>query len=221
MVDDGRALRGVEQPRAQADQAAGGDREDHERVVVVRGHLDQLAAALADQFHHRPGAFGGHFDHQRLERLLQSRRRSRGRSPAACRSTVRSLRGAWFRSAPRGAARRGRRPRTARCRRSARRAGRRSAPVRCISRSRRWRLVRYLPSRPASGEVLTPKVIFSVGSSTFSRGRARGVCGSLIVSPISTSSSPTTAHDVAGVDLVDFDAAEVVEDVDRDRPWRA
>ena len=39
MVNDGGALRGVEEPRAQADQAAGGDRELDVRVVVVGGHL--------------------------------------------------------------------------------------------------------------------------------------------------------------------------------------
>ena len=34
-----------------------------------------------------------------------------------------------------------------------------------VSRSRRWREVTYWPSRPASGEVLTPKTIDTVGSS--------------------------------------------------------
>ena len=74
----------------------------------------------------------------------------------------------------------------------------------------------YFPSRPASGEVLTPKVICKVGSSTFTRGRALGSWGEATVSPISIPSSPTTAADFAGVDLVDLLAAEVLEEVDRD-----
>ena len=84
------------------------------------------------------------------------------------------------------------------------------------SRSRRWRLVRYFPSRPANGEVFTPKVIFSVGSSTFSRGSAPGRLG---VGHRVADLHPFQPHhgaDVAGVDLLDLDAAEVLEHVDRD-----
>ena len=55
-----------------------------------------------------------------------------------------------------------------------------------------WRLVTYLPSRPASGEVLTPNVIRSVGASTSSRGSGRGSAGSVSVSPIVTSGRPAT-----------------------------
>ena len=64
------------------------------------------------------------------------------------------------------------------------------------SRSRRaliWREVRNLPSRPASGDVLTPKVMRSVGSSTSRRGSGRGSAGSVIVSPMVTSGMPATA----------------------------
>ena len=55
-----------------------------------------------------------------------------------------------------------------------------------------WRLVTYLPSRPASGEVLTPNVMRSVGASTSRRGSGRGSAGSVSVSPIVTSGSPAT-----------------------------
>ena len=46
---------------------------------------------------------------------------------------------------------------------------------------------------PASGDVLTPKVMRSVGSSTERRGSGRGSAGSVIVSPMVTSGSPATA----------------------------
>jgi hypothetical protein len=59
-------------------------------------------------------------------------------------------------------------------------------------RSSIWRLVTKRPSRPASGDVLTPKVMRSVGASTSSRGRGRGSAGSVSVSPIVTSGSPAT-----------------------------
>ena len=55
-----------------------------------------------------------------------------------------------------------------------------------------WRDVTYLPSRPDSGEVLTPNVIDRVGASTSSRGSGRGSAGSVIVSPIVTSGRPAT-----------------------------
>ena len=59
-----------------------------------------------------------------------------------------------------------------------------------FKRSRRWRLVRYLPSRPAYGDVFTPKLMRSTGSSTSSRGRATGLSTDAMVSPTSTSSIP-------------------------------
>ena len=43
------------------------------------------------------------------------------------------------------------------------------------------------------GEVLTPKVMLSVGSSTESRGSGRGSAGSVMVSPMVISGSPATA----------------------------
>ena len=70
-MDDGRALRGVEHPRAQADQAAGGNREADVCVIVARGHLYQLAAAGADHLHHGAELVVRHFDHQGLERLFR------------------------------------------------------------------------------------------------------------------------------------------------------
>ena len=63
------------------------------------------------------------------------------------------------------------------------------------SRSRRaliWRPVTYFPSRPDSGEVFTPNVMLSVGSSTSRRGSGRGSAGSVSVSPIVTSGRPAT-----------------------------
>jgi hypothetical protein len=56
----------------------------------------------------------------------------------------------------------------------------RSATFDCSSfcrRSQIWRLVTNLPSRPASGLVLTQKFIVSVGSSTLSIGSGAGLAG--------------------------------------------
>ena len=64
-----------------------------------------------------------------------------------------------------------------------------------ISRSSRaliWRDVTYLPSRPDSGDVLTPNVMRRVGASTSRRGSGRGSAGSVSVSPIVTSGRPAT-----------------------------
>jgi hypothetical protein len=46
------------------------------------------------------------------------------------------------------------------------------------------------PSRPAKGEVLTPKVMRTVGSSTRMMGSATGASGSARVSPMEMASSP-------------------------------
>ena len=59
-----------------------------------------------------------------------------------------------------------------------------------FKRSRRWRLVRYLPSRPAYGDVLTPKLMRRTGWSTSRRGKAIGLSTEAMVSPTSTSSIP-------------------------------
>ena len=90
-----------------------------------------------------------------------------------------------------------------------------------------WRLVTYLPSRPASGEVLTPNVMRSVGASTSSRGSGRGSAGSVSVSPIVTSGRPGDADDVAGSGLGDVDAVDAVgglqarhDPAERHRPAR-
>ena len=61
------------------------------------------------------------------------------------------------------------------------------------SRALIWRLVTNLPSRPDSGDVFTPKVMLSVGSSRSRRGSGRGSAGSVIVSPMVTSGMPATA----------------------------
>ena len=68
----------------------------------------------------------------------------------------------------------------------------------------------YLPSRPDSGEVLTPNVIRSVGASTSSRGSGRGSAGSVSVSPIVTSGSPATETMSPGPRLGDVDAVDAV-----------
>ena len=70
MMHDRRALRGVQQPRAQADQTARRNRKVQMRVFAAAVHFDHLAAPCADQFHHRPHFFVRHFDHQRFERLF-------------------------------------------------------------------------------------------------------------------------------------------------------
>ena len=50
----------------------------------------------------------------------------------------------------------------------------------------------YWPSRPAIGEVLTPKIIDTVGSSMASGGSGSGCSASVIVSPIVMSAMPAT-----------------------------
>src|SRR6266436_4019871 len=57
-------------------------------------------------------------------------------------------------------------------------------------RARNCRVVENLPSRPVNGDVLTPNVILTVGSSISMRGSGSGDSGSASVSPIATSSSP-------------------------------
>ena len=69
----------------------------------------------------------------------------------------------------------------------------RSATLCCSSfcrRSQIWRLVTYLPSRPASGLVFTQKFMVSVGSSTLSIGSGAGLTGSVTVTPMPMSSMP-------------------------------
>ena len=59
-------------------------------------------------------------------------------------------------------------------------------------RSSICRPVSLLPESPARGEVLTPIVIESAGSSTASSGSGSGFSRSAIVSPIVTSGMPAT-----------------------------
>ena len=61
------------------------------------------------------------------------------------------------------------------------------------SRSFTARAVTFVPSSPASGDVLMPIVIDNEGSSTRVTGSGRGSSGSTRLSPIVTSSSPETA----------------------------
>ncbi len=79
------------------------------------------------------------------------------------------------------------------------------------SRSRRLREVTYWPSRPATGDVLTPKIIDTVGSSTAIGGMAMRCSWSAIVSPIVMSSMPARQIDVARRGLADLDPLEAVE----------
>ena len=80
-----------------------------------------------------------------------------------------------------------------------------------LSRSTRWRLVRNLPSLPANGEVLTPNVMRSTGSSTVSRvqrdrclGRGDGVADLDL-------GEPGDDEQVAGRQLLDLVAADALE----------
>ena len=69
----------------------------------------------------------------------------------------------------------------------------RSATLCCSSfckRSQIWRLVTYLPSRPAKGEVLTQKFMVKVGSSILSMGKGLGFKGSVMVTPMPMSAMP-------------------------------
>mmetsp|Transcript_59274 Transcript_59274/g.139937 ORF Transcript_59274/g.139937 Transcript_59274/m.139937 type:complete len:215 (+) Transcript_59274:97-741(+) len=90
----------------------------------------------------------------------------------------------------------------------------RSATLCCSSfcrRSQIWRLVTYLPSRPASGLVLTQKFIVSVGSSTLSIGSGCGLAGSVTVTPMPISSMPLISTILPGPASVTCT---------RSRPWK-
>ena len=63
----------------------------------------------------------------------------------------------------------------------------------CCSRFSTWRAVSFLPSWPASTDVLMPTVIERLGSSTMSGGSGRGSSASASVSPIVISGMPATA----------------------------
>ena len=56
------------------------------------------------------------------------------------------------------------------------------------------RLVTNFPSRPTRGPSLMRKIMWSVGSSTFTRGIGKGLSGKHTVSPISISVMPSIAH---------------------------
>ncbi|CAI8166320.1 MAG: Uncharacterised protein [Bacteroidota bacterium] len=73
----------------------------------------------------------------------------------------------------------------------------RMAKFRSSSRSNlslMWREVTNFPSLPKNGESLMVNNILMVGSSIVIVGKASGASKSAIVSPISKSSKPTTAH---------------------------
>ena len=80
------------------------------------------------------------------------------------------------------------------------------------SRSFRWRDVTYWPSRPASGEVLMPKIIDTVGSSTAMwRNRAPVFSGSAMVSPMVMSSMPARQMMSPADGFLDLDALQAFE----------
>ena len=60
-------------------------------------------------------------------------------------------------------------------------------------RSRRFREVTYLPSRPAKGELFTRKFMDTVGSSIFTKGRGSTQLTSQAVWPMFRSAMPETA----------------------------
>ena len=77
------------------------------------------------------------------------------------------------------------------------------------SRSLIWRDVTNWPSRPANGEVLTPKIIETVGSSIGDRRQsATGFSASAIVSPIMMSSMPARQMMSPAAASVDVDALQ-------------
>ena len=90
----------------------------------------------------------------------------------------------------------------------------RSATLCCSSfcrRSQSWRLVTYLPSRPARGDVLTQKFMISVGSSILSIGRGAGRSGSVTVTPMPMSVMPL-------ISTISPGPASVT--CTRSRPWK-
>ena len=62
-----------------------------------------------------------------------------------------------------------------------------------MSRSRRFREVTYLPSRPAKGLSLTEKVISMVGSEILTKGRGSTASGAQMVRPMVMSAIPEKA----------------------------
>ena len=71
-----------------------------------------------------------------------------------------------------------------------------------ISRSRSWREVTNLPSRPAKGESLTEKVISMVGAEIFTNSMGSTASGAQMVSPMVTSPMPLMAMMLPAVDSV-------------------
>ena len=78
-------------------------------------------------------------------------------------------------------------------------------------RSLIWREVTNWPSRPAIGDVLTPKIIDTVGSSTAIGGIALGVSALVTVSPMVMSSMPARQTMSPAAASCDVDALQAVE----------
>ena len=81
------------------------------------------------------------------------------------------------------------------------------------SRSFSWRDVTYCPSRPATGDVLTPKMIDTVGSSIAIGGIAIWCSMSVIVSPIVMSSMPARQTMSPAAAVLDVHPLQAVEGV--------
>jgi hypothetical protein len=184
------------------------------RELAADVHLFELAPARADQFHHRPELVRRHLDHQRLERLLPSRRRSVAVMTCGLPTDSSYPSRRMFRSAPTGATRP--RPRRRR-RRSLRPADAQGdVPLQFLEQP-----LAELPAGDVlslrgrrSGELLIVKIISSVGSSTVSRGRggdARGGRSCRRSRRLPARPRRTTSP---AVGLFDLDAAQVVERVE-------
>ena len=124
-----------------------------------RFHVDQFALALAQRLHHAALVLVLDVGGDQLDRLAGARRRCPWNTTRGLPPPARSPRGACSPAGWSGAVRRGPRPRTRRPRRFPSRAAPRCSAAPFCRRSQIWRLVTNLPSRPASGLVLTQKFI--------------------------------------------------------------
>ena len=193
----------------EADQAA---RRNHvvepHAALAVGIHAGELAAALAERLHDRALRALVQVDRERLVRLarlafdfLDDHARPRDRELVAFAPHVLEQHAEVQLAAAVDAE-------LVRDRRSPRRAARRCVSASRSSRSRIWRLVTYLPSRPQNGELFTSNVMLIVGSSTTSGGSASGVVGSQIVSEISGYSMPANATMSPALASSDLDAMQ-------------
>ena len=185
------------------------------RPLAVGHHVQQLALAIGHARHHGALVLLVEIERHELPGLAQHTVDFAFDDRRASTRRVRSPRAASSRSAPTGAARRG--PTRETCPGSSS-SSTRSATLCLSSVSRRsliCRLVRYLPSRPAKGDLLTWKVMLIVGSSTFERRQClRLASRSQSVSEICRSSMPLNTTMSPAPASCDLDALEAVETVE-------